>query len=331
MPQQGADMRAEAMRDEAPDNRMRPAAAEDAARLDKNRKLTAYRLLPKGPKLVPAWVNRPWMDATADRWAYRCLPLNVANEAGWMVLNPRDVEVTWNGSAPQHALRVKFLDGRPATSDVLSMFGYGIVTWRIPYLFRTPPGFNLLVRGPANLFKEAASPLEGLVESDWVVTSFTMSWKITIPFWKVRFQKDEPIGMLVPQRRHDLEALEPEIRNIESNPELEKSFTNWSASRQAFMQKNRGRPAGSSGRPWQKHYVWGVGPSGEQAPEHQVKIELRPFEEREPPLQPGDATTPQRGVPLALLGGGSPAPRSPVDRFKRWLRFMLGSLQRWSY
>ena len=161
------------MNRETPEGTGVSAKADDGPQVQEARRLIAYRLLPKGPKLVPAWVNRAWMDATPDRWAYRCLPLNVANEAGWMVLNPREVEVTWNGNARQDGLRVKFFDG-PPTSDVLSMFGHGIVTWRIPYLFRTPPGYNLLVRGPANIFKEAASPLEGLVESDWAVTSFTI-------------------------------------------------------------------------------------------------------------------------------------------------------------
>src|SRR3712207_8402233 len=31
-----------------------------------------------------------------------------------------------------------------------SHFGSGILTWNLPFLFRTPPGYNLHVRGPAN-------------------------------------------------------------------------------------------------------------------------------------------------------------------------------------
>ena len=48
-----------------------------------------------------------------------------------------------------------------------SHFGDGILTWHLPILFRTPPGYNLLVRGPANYPKDAVSPLEGIVETDW--------------------------------------------------------------------------------------------------------------------------------------------------------------------
>ena len=310
-----------------PEKRSAAAEADRGAGPNKTRKLVAYRLLPNGPKLVPGSVNRAWMDATVDRWAYRCLPLNMANEAGWMILNSRDVEVTWNGNARPDGLRVKFLDG-PPTSDVVSLFGHGIVTWRVAYLFRTPPGFNLLVRGPANIFKEATSPLEGLVESDWSVANFTMNWKITIPWHKVRFGKDEPIGMLVPQRRYELESFRPEIRNIESNPELEESFNNWSADRNAFIRENFQTLETGERLPWQKHYLRGVGPSGEAAPQHQVRMELPPFKEQEPPLRQDAAR--RRGAPESTALHPA-APRSATVRFKRWLNFMLGSLQRWSY
>jgi hypothetical protein len=40
--------------------------------------------------------------------------------------------------------------------SAISHFGSGILTWNVPYLFRTPPGYNLLVRGPANWPKDAA-------------------------------------------------------------------------------------------------------------------------------------------------------------------------------
>jgi uncharacterized protein DUF6065 len=34
----------------------------------------------------PAPVEREWMEATSQRFAYRCLPLNIANAYGWEVL-----------------------------------------------------------------------------------------------------------------------------------------------------------------------------------------------------------------------------------------------------
>ena len=271
------------------------------------------------------------MDATKKGWAYRCLPLNLANQAGWLMLNARDVEVTWNGNDRQEALRIRFLDG-PPSSQVASVFGYGIVTWKVPYLFRTPPGYNLLVRGPTNMFKEAASPLDGIVETDWSVSSFTMNWKITIPFWKVRFRKDEPIAMILPLRRHDIEGFQPAIVNLESDPELQKSYETWAAGRRAFTEKNFGQFDAAGNPVWQKHYTKGVGPGGETAPEHQVKLAVQPFVEQEPPAQPHDGKPAMRSDLPSALAHANPSSRgSPVARFKCWVRFMLGSLRRWTY
>lgn len=302
-----------------------------AAAAGEGPKLIAYRLQPDAVKLVSAPTTRAWMDATTKGWAYRCLPLNMANQAGWLILNARDVEVTWNGNARQEGLRIRFLDGPPSPA-IASMFGYGIVTWKIPYLFRTPPGFNLLVRGPTNTFKEAASPLDGIVETDWSVSSFTMNWKITIPFWKVRFEKDEPIAMILPLRRHDVESFQPEILNLESNPELEKSYHTWAASRHAFTEENFGKFDAAGNPVWQKHYTKGIGPAGETAPEHQVKFAVRAFEEKEPPALPSEGKPVMRSdTPAALAHANPSSGGSPVTRFKRWARFMLDSLQRWTY
>ena len=148
--------------------------------------------------------------------------------------------------------------------------------------------------------KDGAYPLEGLAETDWSVASFTMNWKLTRPMRAVKFEKDEPICMLVPQRRSELEIFQPEIRNIESDPDLQRRFRQWIESRNQFVgeQKQKGPPE-KGASPWQGHYTRGTTPAGETAREHQVKLKLRGFDEREP-----------RPVPIAQ----PEAPRSQDDR-----------------
>lgn len=251
------------------------------------RKITAYRLQPSRMKIVPSPADRDWMDATRDGWANRCLPLRVANQAGWLLLNDCDVEVAWNGKPGLDSLDIRFPEGQKS-QHVRSLFGYGILTWTMPYLFRTPPGYNLLVRGPVNTFKPAAHPLEGLVETDWSVASFTMNWKITIPEWTVKFLKDEPIALILPQRRGELEEFHPEVRNIQSEPKLMKAFTDWARSRVEFAQTHGNQPPPKDKPlPWQKHYTLGTAPGGDAAEEHQVKLALRPFVDRDPVAIPG--------------------------------------------
>ena len=71
--------------------------------------------------------------------------------------------------------------------------------------------------------------------------------------------------MLVPQRRSELEIFQPEIRNIESDPDLQRRFRQWIESRNQFVgeQKQKGPPE-KGASPWQGHYTRGTTPAGER-------------------------------------------------------------------
>ena len=48
-------------------------------------------------RLVPAPVQRSWMTETNQHFANRCLPLLLANQAGWLLLNSHPLRVLWSG------------------------------------------------------------------------------------------------------------------------------------------------------------------------------------------------------------------------------------------
>ena len=231
--------------------------------------------------IVPAQRSRAWMDATNARFANRCLPLLMANQAGWFLISAHKLCLTWNGADDLRAVKVEHLAG-PTPTPAMSHFGGGIVTWNVPYLFRTPAGYNLLVRGPANWPKEGISPLEGLVETDWSSATFTVNWRMTRPHFPVTFEVGEPLCMLVPQRRGELESFHPQLRMLRSEPALEERYQAWSASRATFNAE-LARPDSSAARQrWQKHYFQGVpeGRAGDDAVSpsgHQTKLVLRTF------------------------------------------------------
>ena len=159
--------------------------------------------------IQPAPVDRDWMDAAHQRHPYRCLPLNIANQNGWLLTSPTSFSVYWYGGQAPSDLEVRF-DG-PPDAGISSHFGSAVVTFSVPYLFRTPPGINLWAKGPANWFKDGIQPLEGVIETDWASSTFTMNWKLTRPFEWVRFEKGEPFCMLVPIPRGLAEGLVPRL------------------------------------------------------------------------------------------------------------------------
>ncbi len=237
--------------------------------------LTAYIVgNTRGWVLEPASARRKWMDDT-EGFAYRCLPLAMANQAGWVVRSPTDFAASWNGGihAKDTAVSVP-ANAEGYEKNFTSHFGWGIVTVSLPWLFRTAPGYGLMVRGPTNYFKSGVAPLDGLVETDWATSTFTMNWKLTDPDRVIRFSAGEPVCMITPFRLDALERVETRTAPIESNAELHAAFRAWAASRSSFN-ANPARTAAD----WQKDYLKGEAPgTGERAAAHKTRFTLRRFE-----------------------------------------------------
>lgn len=269
--------------------------------------LAAYRIPGRAPlRIVPASPDRAWMDIVTKGWANRCLPLRIANQTGWVILNDCSFEAVWGGKPGLDSMKILSRNGA-ASGAVSSMFGYGVLTWSIPYLFRTPPGFNLLVRGPANSPKEGAAPFEAIVETDWLPYPFTMNWRFLRPLKTIRFEKDEPICMIMPIPRDAVQGFTPEIRELTSDPELLKSYETWHEHRvsaqTAVEQKTETKQQVMKK---QGHYIRGEGHLGEHAHGHQTKVKVAEFagQQREPAPAPAASATAaaERGFFQKLFG-----------------------------
>ena len=242
--------------------------------------LLAYRVGPPPAALVPAPPTRAWIEATPERFARRCLPLMMACQGGWFVLNSRTFQATWDGGDGVEAVQLNYFPAEPPY-PAISHFGSGIVTFHVPYLFRTPPGWNLLARGPANWPKDGIFPLEGLVETDWATATFTMNWKFTAADRPVTFEAGEPFCMLVPQRRGDVGRFRPEVLEIASVPDLQAGYAAWQASRARFLADLKVPGSEAAKQKWEKHYFRGMSPDGTVAPAHETKLDLKEVDDPE--------------------------------------------------
>jgi hypothetical protein len=242
--------------------------------------LVAYCLEDDIPVIEVAPSTRKWMDNTDQAFANRCLPLRIANQAGWFILNRRKIEVMWNGGDKIGDVAIRFY--KRHTSETLSLqqlsvsshFGHGIITWRIPFLFRTPPGYNLWVRGPTNWCKDGVCPLDAIVETDWSEATFTMNWKLTRAGVPIVFDEGEPVCMIFPCLRGNMEAFRPEMRQIAENQQLKQNHEIWSESRKVFNKELHNH---KRGKRWQAHYYLGKTLSGKNFSEHQLRLTPRGF------------------------------------------------------
>jgi hypothetical protein len=236
------------------------------------------------PVVRPAPVTRPWMDASPQGFAYRCLPLNIANAHGWEVLCPGAFDARWNGGPAPADVQIQPLDngGWPAVAH----FGCGVVTFHLGYLVRTEPGYDLWVGGSANVPKDGIVPLTGIVETDWAPYAFTMNWRFTRPNICVRFERDEPFCSFFPIPRALLDEVTPEIRDLGDDAEMQAAYTAWSTKRGEFLTELPKAGSEAQRQGWQKDYFRGLTPDGRRPVEtHRTKLQLDP---------PSDKTKPRR-------------------------------------
>ncbi len=239
--------------------------------------LKAYPYKPTDDWTIePATLQRDWMDQTIRRAAYRCLPLVIANQAGWVIGCPATFKASWPGKA-ESPLNITFSDKKDEhhKTSIASFFGSGIVSFALPWLFRTSEGIGLWVRGPANSPRSDVVWLEGFVETDWSPYPFTMNWKIMRPKTDVWFKKGDPICMLTPIPIGMLEEVEPRVELMESEPGLRMNFDQAVVRRRESMESEAPLEEGQ----WELTYTRGFRPDGTEAPVHRTNLKLQPFED----------------------------------------------------
>lgn len=218
------------------------------------------------------------MDNTPESFAYRCLPLNIANAHGWEVLSPCAFAACWAGGAGTDAVLIDTPPDADPTQVPVSLFGQGVLTFHIAGLFRTPPGWNLWVGGSPNRPKDGIHPLTGVIETDWAPYTFTMNWRFTRPNHWVRFETGEPICFVFPLQRGYLDAVTPKLVAMQDAPEVLEQFQAWSRSRDEFHARMARNAPRSGSDKWQKDYYRGVDAKGQAgAKDHSTKLRLKPF------------------------------------------------------
>ena len=218
-------------------------------------KLIAYQIHEDDfAPIRPAHRERGWMDETIfSKFAYRCLPLVIANQYGWEILSTHHIRVTWDGTSRREGLVVENLSG-DGRLHAASHFGLGVLTFQIPFLFKTPEGWNLMVRGPMNRPKDGIVALEGVVETDWSHATFTMNWRFTRAC-TVEFGLGEPICHFFPVPRGAVEGFRTELRMLEGEIELNEKFKKWSESRDWFLWALGKQKPDVVAQGWQKDYL----------------------------------------------------------------------------
>lgn len=244
-------------------------------------KLIAYQCMDGPPLIRKAPTEREWMDRAHQKFPYRCLPMVIANQLGWDIINPVTFKAIWNGGPSITDVKITWPSEK--TSNLPSThFGAGTLTFGIGFLFHTPPGVNLLVTGPTNEPKDGIQPLVGLVETDWLPATFTMNWIFTRANHEVVFEAGESFCRIIPTPRFVTEYLSPEIRMLAENRDLFENHEKWKKARDTFNKGIKDPTSVYSKQKWQKDYFKGGGNLWPPFQDHQTRLEQKDFADYRP-------------------------------------------------
>lgn len=149
--------------------------------------------------------RRNWFS----KHAYHCLPMLIGNQYGFAIKSLYKFNAVWDGGDGSKNVNIEILDGDGKTPEhqnpcqfVSSHFGMGTITIQNRFVFRTPPGVNLMTIHPPNVFVDGLNHITAVIETDNLRRDFTFNLKLTRPNHKVTINKGDWIGCVLPIPRY---------------------------------------------------------------------------------------------------------------------------------
>jgi hypothetical protein len=137
---------------------------------------------------------------------YRCLPLSIGNQYGFVIKSEFDISFIWNGGEDHESIMFYFYEEEEVIKSkyprIDTHFGSGIITINPPFTLRTPPGINLMTINPPNHVIPNITVMTGVIESDNIRRNFTFNLKVQIPNIEVFIPKGTPLAAFIPIPRY---------------------------------------------------------------------------------------------------------------------------------
>ncbi len=131
---------------------------------------------------------------------------------GFDLLCPQAFEATWNGGPDAGDVEIHCPAGpADAAQGFVRGGGEGRLTFHPGYQFKTESDQVLWARGPIPAAKDGLVPLEALIDSSFLPSTLTLSWRFTRPGQTVRFAAGEPFCTVLPYPKSGLQETALEV------------------------------------------------------------------------------------------------------------------------
>jgi hypothetical protein len=133
---------------------------------------------------------------------YKCLPLVIGNQCGFVIKNEFNFSFIWDGGDSQDSIQFYFYESTEKLTKkfprIETHFGSGVITINPPFFLRTPPGVNLMTINPPNHIIPNITVMTGVVETDHLRRNFTFNLKVQMPNIQVNIPAGTPLAAFIP-------------------------------------------------------------------------------------------------------------------------------------
>jgi hypothetical protein len=199
------------------------------------------------------------MDASIDKHAYMCFPLNVTNRLGWGIAFPEDIRFIWDGvddTSPDH---VRILEGEQYASAKRCN---ATISFETGLLFKTDPDVTMLTMPVPNQFIAGTQCFTTLISTSFYMPELPIAWKITEANKEIVIPAGTPVAAVLPI---SLGALENDyVLELDETPATHEYWEEVQKYGEVAQEKNA---IGD----WSKMYRDAVDYRGEKVGSHETK------------------------------------------------------------
>jgi len=167
-----------------------------------DKKNNLYKVLEKPSR------TREWFDPHF----YKCLPLVIGNQQGFIVKAEYDFSFYWDGGDSPDSVHIYTYEPEEELNKkfprIESLLGNGVISITPPFTLRTPPGVNLMTMNPPNHVIPNVTVMTGIVETDNVRRNFGFSLKVQMENIEVRVFAGTPLAAFIPIPRYYSDSFE---------------------------------------------------------------------------------------------------------------------------
>ncbi len=176
--------------------------------------------------------KRNWFDTHA----YYCQPVVCANNFGWDITTPEDIEYNWDGGNAKDDVVIE-----NGGDFCKSHFGLSTITLTLKYSFKTPENIQLMVIPIPNQENLDFITMSAIVETDWLNYPFFVSLRL-LKKGKNTIKKGTPIARIIPinlKEMNNTKIIKSKKNNKEHNEEKEMALERESSNGERIKRYNQ--------------------------------------------------------------------------------------------